>query len=74
MEKYYIAYYLNKDGHKTRGDWKLNEDELEEEKKRYEKVPHLQMRQIQTACIDRNEVEKMAKEHDMTIGEILSCL
>ena len=74
MEKYYIAHYINKDGDKTRGDWKLSESELEEEKVRYENIRHLQMRQIQTACISKEEVEKLAKEHNMTIEEVLNCL
>lgn len=74
MGKYYIAHYINKDGDKTRGDWKLSEAELEEEKLRYEKVPHLKMRQVETACIGKDEVEKLTKEHNMTIGEVLNCL
>jgi uncharacterized LabA/DUF88 family protein len=74
MEKYYINFYTDEDNSKVKGNWKLTEKEAEEEKDSYLYKVKLRLRWRQMAAIEKTKVEEMAKEHNMSIAEVLGCV
>lgn len=74
MGKYYINFYTDEKNSKVKGNWKLTEKEAEEEKDSYLYKVKLNLRWRQMAAIEKSVVEEMAKEHNMSIGEVLECV
>jgi len=71
MEKYYINFYTDESNNKVKGNWKLTEKEAENEKESYLYKVKLKLRWKQTASIEKSVVEQMAKEHEMSIMDVL---
>ena len=71
-ENYYINFYQDEDGKKIKGNWKQTEEEADKEKDSYLYKVSLNLRWKQMASIEKSVVETMAKEHDMSIAEILT--
>ena len=71
-DKYYINFYQDEDGRKVKGNWKETEKAAEEEKDSHLYKVKLNLRWKQMASIDKSTVEQMAKEHNMSIGDILA--
>jgi hypothetical protein len=74
MEKYYINFYRDERGSKIKGNWKLTEEAVNEEKNSSLYKYKLGLVWTQTAAIERCEVEKIAKDNNMSIADVLSCI
>ena len=75
--KYWVNYYTyegNYDNHNVIGQWHLTQDEADKEASSNLYANKLGYTRTNTASIARTEVEKMAKEHEMTVHEILATL
>jgi len=70
-EMIYIAFYVDDKGNQSRGDWKQNEDGIEEEKKRYGRAGY---RWIQTSTITKQAIIDTAKECNTSIVNTLRAL
>lgn len=71
-EKYFINFYIDENGEKVRGNWKLTEEETDIERNSHLYKNRLGLRWKHTASISRSEVDRIAKEHDMSIGDVLN--
>jgi hypothetical protein len=74
MKKYFINFYKDKYGDKVKGEWKLSEEEAEEEKDSYLYRVKLELHWTHMAAIEHDKVVEIANEHNMTIGEVLECV
>jgi len=74
MGKYWINFYTDENNDKVKGNWKLTEKEAEEEKDSSLYKLKLNLRWRQTATIDKTVVEEIAKEQNLSIGEVLDCV
>ena len=73
-DKYWINFYTKTGKEKIIGQWHLTQDDADDEATSNLYANKLGYTRTDTASIARIEVEKMAKEHDMTVVEILSSL
>jgi len=74
MEKYYIGFYTTNGKDKIRGTWKTSEAEVREEAESTLFKIKLGQTLTGVGSIDKVEVEKIAKEHNLSIEETLDCL
>ena len=74
MDKYFINFYKDRDGSEVKGDWKDSEEAANDEKDSSLFRVKLGLRFTAMKSIDKSEVEKMAKKHDMSPKEILDCV
>jgi hypothetical protein len=72
--KYWVNYYTHTGQDKIIGQWHLTQDEADKEASSNLYANKLGYSRTDTASIARIEVEEMAKEHNMTVHEILSTL
>jgi hypothetical protein len=74
MEKYYIGFYTSDGKDKIKGNWKLSEEEVQQEADSVLFRHQLGYILTAKASIPKEEVEKIAKEKNLSIGDVLSCL
>ena len=74
MEKYYIGFYTSDGKDKIKGQWKLSEEEVQQEADSNLYKNKLGYILTAKASIPKGEVEKIAKEKNLSIGDVLSCV
>ena len=72
--KYWVNFYTKTGKEKIVGQWHLIQDEADKEANSNLYANKLGYTRTDTASIARTEVEKMAKEHNMSVADILSSL
>lgn len=74
MEKYYIGFYTSDGKDKIKGNWKLSEEDVQLEADSYLYKNKLGYTLTAKASIEKEKVEKIAKDRNMTVAEVLSCI
>ena len=74
MEKYYIGLYTSDGKDKIKGQWKSSVSEVQEEANSNLYKYKLGYTLIAKASIEKEKVEKTAKEKNVSIEYVLSCL
>ena len=70
-ENYHLARYTDVNGDNTKGQWCLTKQDLEDERIKMEKVPHLKMHQTKTISVKRKQVKDLAEKNNMEMADIL---